>query len=206
MSKKTTINRPPRIEPELPSGTFEIPAPPDSRESGNQIIAQAALPILVILGSILAMSSGGGRSLVLVIPMGLSMVASVGLGIYSFFQERKKRSAQETNYRQSIGELRRKMESEHEQQRIYYHHNFPDPDRILAVADDLEQQPEARQEDSRSGTRLWERRSSDHDFMRLRLGNSTIPSTVIYKMGSGGGSESPLFREANRLAEEFALA
>jgi DNA segregation ATPase FtsK/SpoIIIE-like protein len=202
LSKKTTINRPPRIEPELPSGTFEIPAPPDSRESGNQIIAQAALPILVILGSILAMSSGGQRSLVLMIPMGLSMLASVALGIYSFSQERKKRAAQETNYRQSIGELRRKMESEHEQQRIYYHHNFPDPDRILAIADDLERQPEARQEDTRSGTRLWERRSSDHDFMRLRLGNSTIPSTVIYKMSSGGRPESSLFREANRLADD----
>ena len=42
-------------------------------------------------------------------------------------KERKQREEAEAAYKRRISELRRKMESEHEQQRIYYFYNYPDP-------------------------------------------------------------------------------
>ena len=52
MSQKMYIDRPPRIEPELPSGTFDIPNPPDMELNAGSIMQQAFLPMMMILGSI----------------------------------------------------------------------------------------------------------------------------------------------------------
>jgi DNA segregation ATPase FtsK/SpoIIIE-like protein len=205
LSQKTYIDRPPRIEPELPSGTYEIPSPPDIQLNASQILTQAALPMIMIFGYILVTVMGGGSNLTMMVPMALSVVASIALAFYSFTQTKKRRDDAEAGYKQRISELRRKMESEHEQQRIYYYYNYPNPDKTLALADDLEQEPNTRQEDIRSGSRLWERRPIDHDFLHLRLGISTRPSTVIYKIGQNEKTESPLFREATRLAEDSRL-
>jgi type VII secretion protein EccCb len=169
--------------------------------SGNQILTQAALPMIMILGYILVSVFGQG-DLAMVIPMMLAVMASVALAVYSFNTEKKKREKTEIAYKQRISELRRRMESEHEQQRIYYYYNYPDPEKTLVIANDLEKQVEAREEDIRSGTRLWERRPSDHDFLHLRLGISTRPSKVVYRIGEHEKTESSLFREATRLADD----
>jgi DNA segregation ATPase FtsK/SpoIIIE-like protein/Tfp pilus assembly major pilin PilA len=161
--------------------------------------------MVMILGYVLTTALGGGRNLAMMIPMMLSVVASVALAVYAFTRDKKKREGLEINYKQRISELRRKMESEHEQQRIYYYYNYPNPEKTLAIADDLELPANTRQEDIRSGSRLWERRPTDHDFLHLRLGISTRPSTVIYNIGETEKTESPLFREATRLAEDSRL-
>lgn len=205
MSQNLYIDRPPRIEPELPSGTYDIPNPPDIQVNASQILTQAALPMIMILGYILVSVFGKSNNLTMMIPMGLSVVGSVSLAVYAFTAEKKKREKMEIAYKQRISELRRKMESEHEQQRIYYYYNYPNPEKTLVIADDLEKQAEGREEDIRSGTRLWERRPTDHDFLHLRLGISTRPSTVIYKIGQNEKTESSLFREATRLAEDSRL-
>ncbi len=205
MPQKIYIDRPPRIEPELPSGVTNIPNPPDTEENPGRILAQAFLPMVMILGYIMVSLFGQGRNLFMMIPMLLSVVASVALAFYANNLERKQRTEKETSYKRRISELRRQMESEHEQQRIYYFYNYPDPEKTLTIASDLGRDTTAREEDIRSGTRLWERRSSDHDFMHLRLGISTRPSTVIYKLPENEKVESPLFREATRLAEDSRL-
>ncbi|MFZ6026296.1 MAG: FtsK/SpoIIIE domain-containing protein [Chloroflexota bacterium] len=205
MEEKIYIERPPRIEPELPSGLNHIPNPPDTEEKPGQIISQAMLPMIMIFGYVIVSLFGQGRNMLMMIPMVLSVIGSVGLAIYSYTQDKKKREEAEIAYKRRIGELRRKMDSEHEQQRIYYFYNYPDPEKNLAIADDIERAIEKRQEDIRSGTRLWERRPADHDFMHLRLGLSTRQSTVIYKVSEDERTESPLMLEASRLAEDSRL-
>jgi DNA segregation ATPase FtsK/SpoIIIE-like protein len=127
------------------------------------------------------------------------------LSIYSHFQERKKLEEAKEAFIRRISELRRKMESEHEQQRIYYYYNYPQPEKTLGIALDINRSTDVQEEDIRSGTRLWERRPSDHDFLYLRLGISTRESTVIYKISENEKVESPLMRDATRLAEDSRL-
>ena len=44
MADKIFIDRPPRIEPELPSGMYDIPNPPDLESSASALMQQAFLP------------------------------------------------------------------------------------------------------------------------------------------------------------------
>jgi type VII secretion protein EccCb len=207
MPEKIFIDRPPRIEPQLPSGTFNIPNPPDTKENFGQLLQQAFLPAVMIMGYLLMAMFGGGQGsgLMMMIPMGLSVVATIALAVYTNSRERKQREEAEAAYKRRISELRRKMESEQEQQRIYYFYNYPNPEKTLGIAADINRPAPAREEEIRSGTRLWERRPQDHDFMHLRLGISTRQSTVIYKIGENEKTESPLMREATRLAEDSRL-
>jgi len=205
MAEKIFIDRPPRIEPELPSGICEIPSPPDEPDKVGQLLQQAFLPMVMIMGYILMSVFGGGRNLLMMIPMLLSVVATICLAVYTNIQEKKHSDAADAAYKRRISELRRKMESEHEQQRIYYFYNYPNPDKTLGIASDLDRPAEQRQEEIRSGTRLWERRPKDHDFLYLRLGISTRQSTVIYKISANEKTTNPLMREATRLAEDSRL-
>jgi len=208
MPDKIFIDRPPRIEPQIPSGQFTIPNPPDTKENAGQLLQQAMLPMIMIVGYILASAIGGSRggsNLTMMLPMGLSVLATVALALYSRAKDRKMREEAEAAYKRRISELRRKMESEHEEQRIYYFYNYPDAEKTLGIAADINRSGDGRQEEIRSGTRLWERRPNDHDFMYLRLGISTRLSTVIYKIGENEKTESPLMREATRLAEDSRL-
>ena len=173
MADRKYIDRPPRVEPQIPAGTFNIPNPPDNEQNFGQLLQQAFLPMIMILGYILASVFGQSRNMLMMIPMMLSVIATVALAIYTNVQERKQREAAEAAYKRRISELRRKMESEHEQQRIYYFYNHPDPEKTLGMAADLDRESNIREEEVRSGTRLWERRPKDHDFMYLRLGIST---------------------------------
>jgi DNA segregation ATPase FtsK/SpoIIIE, S-DNA-T family len=205
MAEKRYIDRPPRIEPELPAGVNTIPNPPDLENNAGALLQQAFLPMIMIFGYVLASLFGQGRNMLMMIPMMLSVVATIALAVYTNAKERKLREEADTAYKRRISELRRKMESEHEQQRIYYYYNYPDSDATLRIAGDVDREPDAHEEGIRSGTRLWERRPNDHDFLHLRLGTSTRQSTVIYKISESEKVASPLMREATRLAEDSRL-
>ena len=76
MNEPVYIDRPPRIQPELPFDEIEIPSPPEKEEGGFTQLIQVALPMITIIGYVLiATMGGGGRSPFLLIPMALSVVA-----------------------------------------------------------------------------------------------------------------------------------
>ena len=202
MPRLNYIDRPPRLQPELPTGEYNIPAPPQFQENGNQVLIQASLPLVTIIGYIAIATFGQSRNMLMMIPMVLSVVASTMLAIYTNQSVSKKRKAIEAAYKQRISELHKEMQSYHEMQRIYYNYNYPNPEMTLEIAKDLNRPAEERIEDSRGGSRLWERHPDDVDFARIRLGTGTLPSTVIYKapqMQEFG--DDTLTREATRLAE-----
>lgn len=206
MSDKIFIDYPPRIEPQLPSGVYEIPKPPDTKRDFNKILQQALLPMTMIVGYILvSILSKGSSNMAMMIPMLLSVIATISLALYTNSKDRQQREEAAAAYVRRIGELRLKMESEHEQQRIYYYTNYPNPDKTMGIAADINREAESREEEIRSGTRLWERRPKDHDFMYLRLGVSTRQSTVIYRVSEDADVASSLMREATRLAEDSRL-
>ena len=46
MADKIYIDRPPRIEPELPSGSYNIPNPPDTELDVGRLLQEAFLPMI----------------------------------------------------------------------------------------------------------------------------------------------------------------
>src|SRR5579859_4451493 len=184
------IDRPPRIQPELPVGEVQIPNPPAEDKNSNQALMTLLLPVVTIVGFVFA--SGGGNVL-LIIPMGLAMVLSIGASLYSAHQQEQVFAAKKKAYTEMLSQMRQDMVRSHNTQRQFYLHNYPDINTILDVA--------ARTERSRFGSRLWERRASDSDFGALRLGIGSRPSTVVYKVGQGGASDdSPLLKDAQQLS------
>jgi len=199
LSKLNYIDRPPRIQPELPEGQYPIPNPPDVVENTSQPLLQLALPMATILGYLLVSMLGKGRSLLLMIPMGIAVVASSLLSLYTIRRNKQLREERDRAYFQRLVELRKEMESYHDMQRLFYHYNYPEPDMPLRMAADIRAAPSLRQEDIRSGSRLWERRPTDKDFGVLRLGSGTVPSTVTYTLQRTQDMTDPRLNEALRL-------
>ncbi len=187
-------NRPPRIQPELPVEDVIIPNPPAS-ESGSQSLIQVALPMITIIGYVIVSASGQGRSMILLIPMGLSVVASTAVAIWSFIKTSREDRERRRAYAQRLAEMRKDMTTAHDIQRAFYLTNYPDPDTVLQIAGD--------RSSKRFGLRLWERRTFDGDFGAVRLGIGTRPSTVLYKLQAvTDGEEDPQLKDALKLQED----
>lgn len=199
MAPQRFIDRPPRIQPELPQREVDIPSPPNKDENENQPILQVALPLLTIVGYVFVAALGRGRSPLLLLPMGLSVVASTALAYYSFRRGQKLREEKEQAYRERLMELRKEMTNEHDMQRRFYRYNYPEPATLLKIIGEAGSNSHS---DQRYSGRLWERRTDDMDFGWVRLGVGARPSTVQYKLAQAENFDDPQTREAMRLAED----
>lgn len=186
------LERPPRIQPELPETVITIPQPPQEQDD-QQPLWQAAVPIITILGYVLVSASGSGASVAFIIPMALTVFISTGIVVYNTIKKWDIRRQRRAAYRERLVEMRREMVGYHNRQRTFYQYNYPDPAVVLEMRGDSH--------DNRSGSRLWERRTSDHDFGAIRLGIGTLPSTVIYKIAQSAQSAEmdDLLQDAERL-------
>ncbi len=205
MSEPKYIERPPRIQPELPQGAVEIPSPPGDEQEQNQSLVQIGLPLLTIVGYVLISVFGRGRSLLFILPMGMSVVASVAFALYSRHQNNKNKGVKEAAYAEQLLEMRREMTVSHDMQRRFYRHNYPEPGQVLTIAQEASRRFHATAVSPTPphlATRLWERRTSDDDFGTLRLGMGSLPSTVVYTLAQGGSFDDPQVRDAMRLAED----
>lgn len=197
------VDRPPRIQPELPVGIIEIPTPP-AKEKQFQSYLQMALPVITIVGYLLISIFGRGRSLLMMIPMGISVLASVVFAYHSSRQNRKEQEAKEAAYTERLNELRREMVQQHDMQRRFYGYNFPEPTQVIEMALAASNVTANNHANGHKNVRLWERRTTDADFGIVRLGIGTLPSTVTYQLSQTGGNEAddPLMLSATRLAED----
>ena len=203
MNEPIYIDRPPRIQPELPFDEIEIPTPPDKDENGNARLIQVGLPLLTIIGYILLGAMGGsGRNPLFMLPMALSVVASVGFSIYSFRKEKQRQAEIEKAYSERLVELTKEMSIYHDMQRRFYRYNYPDRLTAFRIVHNAKAEVEKADRTLRSEARLWERRVSDEDFGAVRLGMGTLPSTVTYVLGDVENFEDPQVREAMKLNED----
>ncbi|MCB9098593.1 MAG: hypothetical protein H6632_03550 [Anaerolineales bacterium] len=200
MNNPIYIDRPPRIQPELPFDQIEIPGPPDKGEQGNGRLIQVALPLLTIIGYVFVSSMGGaGRSPMLLIPMALSVVASTGFSIYSYRKEKQRQIEIARGYTKRLVEMYKEMNNHQDQQRRFYGYNYPDRASLYRIVHNARAEVEKPDRTLRSESRLWERRTSDDDFGVIRLGMGTIPSTVPYVLREGSNFDDPQAREAMKL-------
>ena len=75
------IDRPPRIQPELPEGTREIPTPTNLSIPAYDVLIQSALPMITIIGYIVVAAFGKGSGLLMRIPMGIARVGASMLAV-----------------------------------------------------------------------------------------------------------------------------
>jgi S-DNA-T family DNA segregation ATPase FtsK/SpoIIIE len=186
------IDRPPRIQPDLPVDEIEIPPPPE-KPNTSQDISTMLLPLISIVGFALV---SGSRNPVMMIPMGLMVVATIINAIVQMRKRKKEYEHLKRAYEESLAEMRQEMSRSQNSQRIFYHHNYPDVHTLYEIA--------SREEKSRFGSRLWERRVTDADFGEIRLGIGSRPSTVLYQIDdkSVPGVEDPLLKDAVKLAKD----
>jgi len=192
------VDRPPRIQPELPQGVVDIPNPPKEDEN-QQPLWQAAVPIVTIVGYVLVSASGQGSNLAFMIPMALAVFISTGLTLYNTINGWQIKRQKRESYTRRLVEMRREMVASHNRQRTFYEYNYPESAVVLEMKGD--------RRDNRGGTRLWERRTSDDDFGVVRIGKGVRESTVIYKLSQKGeNDENPLNADAERLAADSRFA
>ena len=203
MNQPIFIDRPPRIQPELPADEIDIPPPPDKEEDSYARLIQVALPLLTIVGYVLISTMGGsGRSPWLMIPMALSVVASTAFAIYSYRKEKQKRAEIEQAYSDRLVELNKEMNAYHDQQRRFYRYNYPDRRTAFRIAQTARDEVTRDERTLRTESRLWERRVSDDDFGVVRLGMGTLPSSVQYVLGEQENFDDPQMREAMKLESD----
>ncbi len=195
-----TFNRPPRILVHLPDEEIEIPKPPQqSRESRKLDLIALLTPIFIL--SVLAFA------ILVIVPRffpqnTFSPVFLVFMGVYAVFnpigqllsiwierrRERKAYLSKEEDYRQLLAKLRTKLEALRVEQHRARRASFPSVRKLRGIIDER--------------SHLWERRPEDADFLHLRMGKTTLPSTV--KVTPPSANESAALQdEAEALAKEF---
>lgn len=192
MPETKYIDRPPRIQPQLPRGVEVIPPPPKVDE--NQTPAwQAAVPVVTIIGYVLVSAFGrGGSSLVFILPMAMAVFISTSIAIFNAVRAWQIRREKQKTYDLRLKRLRREMKITHDQQRAFYNYNYPETDFIMKM--------DGVRMDNRGGSRLWERRTSDADFGHIRIGIGVRQSTVAYRISKqGDNDENPQMYDAERL-------
>lgn len=194
------VERPPRLQPTLPRGTVEIPAPPGRDTSQQGIIQQVALPLVTVGGFLLVSLLGGQGNLAMqlltTVPMGIAAVVTTTLAWREWRRARRDEAAAREAYILQLTDLRREMELQQQQQQEFYQHNYPDPDALFQII----------AKEGETSARLWERRSTDPDFGALRLGVGNRASTVIYQAPSSVADDGgDLPKEANRLAGDSRI-
>ena len=199
--KQIFIDRPPRIQPELPLGEHQIPKPPTHPQSGNLLLIEIGLPLVTIIGYVFVSAFAGG-SLGLMIPMALSVVAAVAFSIYTIRQTKLKREQSDQAYANRLVELNKAVQTSHDLQRRFYRYNYPDVQGTARIVRQALHEARKSERTLRSESRLWERRTDDDDFGTVRLGVGTLPSTVVYRLGDIEEYDNPQARAALKLESD----
>ncbi len=204
MSQHIYIDRPPRIQPELPIDEIEIPAPPEKPDYGWTRFIQIGLPLITIIGYVLIGSLGGvGRSAWYILPMGFTVVASVAFSVYTYLKEKQRLAEITRAYSARLVELNKDMQMYHTMQRRFYEYNYPDFDEVERLTRNAYQIAQVTKPlPRRVETRVWERRTSDADFGAIRLGIGMLPSSVVYTADKIENFEDPQSREALKLQDD----
>ena len=157
--EETLFNRAPRRRLPIQANEIEIDNPPVSLKSNG-------IPLLVRMGSGFLM---GGSALAMGnwITMANSMLFPLLNNQFSE-KERKeyevKRTAYYTKY---ISDKRNEIYNERDKEERILNTNYPPMDSVLSY--------------SKDGSRLWERKTTDDDFLTLRLGNGEKPLIAKYR-------------------------
>ncbi len=138
----------------------------------------------------------------MMIPMGLAVVASVGVGIFSYLRQKRQAAEALRAYEERLVELTKQMHVYHDMQRRFYHYNYPDVPNVFRLVKTARTEVEKVERTLRSDTRVWERRTTDEDFGVVRLGIGALPSTVVFRFQKSDDLNDPQVRQALKLEQD----
>ncbi|MCX8067366.1 MAG: FtsK/SpoIIIE domain-containing protein [Anaerolineae bacterium] len=178
MSATIDFNRPPRILEPLPSGEVKLPPPPSLTPPPwfswyTTLLPVAGVLLMVgvyLLASGLASDHGPGKMQYLASAgmLAMSIMSALGgiLGTQSQRrQHRREQEAKEQAYQQALQQYAQHLHQLRVRQQHIRTEKDPDPHILLIRAQNRDR-------------RLWERRPTDEDFLSLRIGVGTLPSSV----------------------------
>lgn len=197
-----TFNRPPRIRRSWRIEHIELPEPPLQPQRQDQNIwISVALPVVgvVLLGAAMAFVSAGSNVWVFLVPMLVMSVMGVVTTLLSD-RDRNHRASSDFEERRKFFEERLAAQQEilkllyEEEQEVRRELN-PAPEMLIRIAS-------ARGTDLKPESRLWERRSTDDDFMDLRVGLGSQPFSTSVRVPPPPRDGS-IDRRLYELAEQY---
>ncbi|NBM18481.1 type VII secretion protein EccCa [Streptomyces sp. GC420] len=190
------IHRPARTtRPPAASEARTIEAPPNLPEGKAGNIAMSLLPVAGVMSSVVMMTVVRNSqfavlgALILVV----TVIGSLGLVFSQRGKAQRTRRTQREAYLAYLEELREELSSEERERR--------------ERADILNPPPHALYDIVRDPARLWERRRTDADFLRVRVGTGEMPVRDLRIAEQGSSVLTPpdefMLNEASALTTRF---
>ncbi|GAA3834658.1 type VII secretion protein EccC [Streptomyces coacervatus] len=192
------VHRPARAtRPLPPAGARTIEPPPNLPEGKMGSAATALLPMAGVMGSVVMMTVirssqfAGLGAVVLVI----ALLGAVALFLSQRGKAQRQRRVQRERYLEYLEELREELGAAERERR--------------RAARELNPPPSALYDLVRDPARLWERRRTDADFLRVRVGVGDVPvQDVVVGQNSASGVLTPpdpfMLNEARALQARFS--
>jgi S-DNA-T family DNA segregation ATPase FtsK/SpoIIIE len=189
------VHRPARVvRPAPPSEPVQVEAPPTLPEGRVGSPAVALLPIVGVASSLTMMITFRGKSYAAIgaVVLLVAVVAGLSLLLTQRGQSGRARRSQRERYLDYLEELRQAFGEREREARQAAQLVDPPPAALYDVIRDPE--------------RLWERRRTDPDFLRVRVGTGAVPdeTVAVREQGSAMTPSDPfLAAEAAAVARRF---
>ncbi|MFD3582543.1 type VII secretion protein EccCa [Streptomyces sp. NPDC058683] len=171
---RVIFHRPARVvPPPLPTDPVVLSAPPQPvGKDSNASWLMLLMPLLSSISMAAYLMSGGRRMLVL---LGIAFVVmsigvTVGVRMQMRGQARKQKLRARDRYLDHLVEVRRTARQVAENQRTVAAWQFPSPRRLWAIASQRR--------------RVWERRVTDADFLKVSVGTGNAPLSTPIRMST----------------------
>ncbi|MGY5056056.1 type VII secretion protein EccCa [Streptomyces sp. 900105755] len=171
---RVIFHRPARVvPPPLPTDPVVLSAPPQPvGKDSNGSWLMLLMPLLSSISMAAYLMSGGRRMLVL---LGIAFVVmsigvTVGVRMQMRGQARKQKLRARDRYLDHLVEVRRTARQVAESQRTVAAWQFPSPRRLWAIA--------------AQRRRVWERRVTDADFLKVSVGTGNAPLSTPIRMST----------------------
>lgn len=181
-------NRPPRILPPSSTSEVSVPAEPERPRGFRFPLATVLLPLLAA-GVLYAVMPDSGYFLIF---LALSPLMAIGHFITERRSGRKEYKEKERTYRAELTAAQARLAELAAGEERTTREAMPDPAALVRVA-------------TAPTGRLFERRPTDPDFLRLRVGLTDRPSEV-HLTGPGAANEQPRIAYAVPVAIDLAEA
>ena len=196
------FQRAPRLNPPLPQGEVEIPAPPAAPTRNAGSLLAVLLPALMSVAALVATvttATAGANIAMTVISFGF-MGVSAFVALISYFAQQHQFNTQThdrvVKYRELLKQYQQDLAQQRNQQQLALTELDPEPRGCWSRVE----QPD------RLNRRLWERGARDADFLAPRLGVGNVRFGVNVKAPKQQNplEADSLITEAQQLAEQFA--
>jgi S-DNA-T family DNA segregation ATPase FtsK/SpoIIIE len=165
------FNRPPRVQPRWEPFRDELPAPPSHGRKARLPLAASLLPLAagVLLFVLL-------KSPVMLAIAGLSPLMAIGSFIGDRRGGKKSFGKEAAEFRRRVEEASADLDRSLGEEALQRRAELPDAAALIARVREL-------------APSVWERRSSDQDFLALRVGIADLPARSGFTIARGGDAE-----------------